>query len=92
MTTSDIPRPGWSATWVAGPDSGRTVTLTPGRQFVGRAAAASVRADDPALEPHHVQLVVGSDGLQITQLAGVTRVTIDVILSIGIPANCQAKE
>lgn len=83
MTTSDVPRPGWSATWVAGPDSGRTVTLTPGRQFVGRAAAASVRADDPALEPHHVQLVVGPDGLQITQLAGATRVTVDGVVLHG---------
>ncbi len=77
MTTSDTASALWAATWVAGPDAGRTVPLAPGRHFIGRSPRAAVRADDPGLEPHHAQLTIGPDQLELTQLAGGTRLTVD---------------
>lgn len=74
MDTRDFPaapHPDWRATWHAGPDAGGSHTLAVGQHLLGRAATAPVRADDPALQPHHALLHVHPDGgLTITQLAG----------------------
>ncbi|MDO8391482.1 MAG: FtsK/SpoIIIE domain-containing protein [Actinomycetota bacterium] len=70
-TTPHTPGPTWRATWHAGPDAGSCCLLGPGQHLLGRATAAPVRADDPALQPHHALLHVHADGtLTITQLAG----------------------
>ena len=62
---------GWSCTWETGPDAGATRRLEVGRHLVGRAHTASVRCDDPALQPHHALLDVQPGGtLTLTQLTG----------------------
>lgn len=63
--------PHWHCTWRTGPDTGGTTTIGIGRHLVGSAPRARVRCDDPALEPHHLQLEVHADGrLTATQLTG----------------------
>ncbi len=54
----------------AGPDSGSTFALGPGRWLVGRSASCAVRLDDPAVEAHHALLISAPDGLGVVQLAG----------------------
>ena len=49
----------------SGPEAGRTVLLTPGRQLVGRAPDAAVRVHDPALSRHHFTVDVSTD-LEVT--------------------------
>lgn len=50
----------WAATWIAGPDSGRTVVLADGRHLIGRSRVGRtncpIHADDPQLETHHAAL------------------------------------
>ncbi len=51
--------------WIAGPDTGRQLTLGRGRFTIGRVTGW----DDRLVEPHHVMVEVG-DTITITQLAG----------------------
>lgn len=44
---------------VAGPDSGRTFSLQPGRSLVGRARACDVKLTDPLVSKQHVRVTVG---------------------------------
>ena len=46
----------WEVTWVCGPDAGGRTVLAPGDWFVGRSGLASVRVDDPSVEPFHLDL------------------------------------
>lgn len=63
----------WVCTWATGPDAGATHHLTVGRHLMGRAHTASVRCDDPGLQPHHALIEVRVDGaLSLTQLSGRT--------------------
>ena len=69
--TSRSDRSGWRLTWASGPDAGQRHHLSAGRWLVGRAPAAHVRCDDPALEPFHVELRLWPHGeCQVVQLAG----------------------
>ncbi len=71
METSHPPTLHWRCTWHAGPDAGAVHTFGPGSHVLGRAAHATLTADDPALAPHHAVLEVGTDGRgTLTQLAG----------------------
>ncbi len=55
----------------AGPSAGETVVLGPGTHGLGRAASATIRIADPAIEPHHGLLVVTGDGtVHFVQLSG----------------------
>ena len=68
----------WLCTWHTGPDAGGTHRLGVGRHLVGRAHTATVRCDDPALQPHHALLEVRADGaLTLTQLTGRAPVLVD---------------
>ncbi|MEO6156097.1 MAG: FHA domain-containing protein, partial [Ilumatobacteraceae bacterium] len=60
----------WWCTWETGPDSGATFVLGAGRYLLGRAAGATLRCDDPALEAHHAELVVDHSGIRVAQLTG----------------------
>ena len=72
------PSPGALARVVAGPACDRPVLLAPGRHGIGRAAAMSVRIDDPDVEVHQAFLDVGDDGrLTLTQLTGRTAIVVD---------------
>ncbi|HEY5662925.1 MAG TPA: FtsK/SpoIIIE domain-containing protein [Ilumatobacter sp.] len=52
---------------VAGPDTGRSFALGPGRWTVGRAADATLRIDDPAVSRHHLDLELElGDGPTVT--------------------------
>lgn len=53
---------------VAGPDSGRIHGLPPGRHVIGRAAEATVRLLDPDVSRVHAAVVVGLDGVTVTDL------------------------
>lgn len=65
-------------TWIAGPDAGGTHALPPGRHVLGRATAADLRTEDPALEPHHLLLEVGDGGtVVVTHLTGRSAVRVD---------------
>jgi S-DNA-T family DNA segregation ATPase FtsK/SpoIIIE len=65
----------WQITWCAGPDAGGSMVVAPGRMLVGRAPQAQIRCDDPALEPFHAEVLLGSDGTwTVLQLAGRTPV------------------
>ncbi len=81
--------PEWQCTWRSGPDAGGTHPLPVGRHLVGRAVTTDVRCDDRLLEPHHLIVEVGDDGVVvITQLTGrapvrVNGVAIDEITRIG---------
>jgi S-DNA-T family DNA segregation ATPase FtsK/SpoIIIE len=58
MTATEIRQ----VTWVAGPDAGECHPLTIGRTVVGRAPSASVRCDDPAIQPFHAVIDHQPDG------------------------------
>ena len=74
----DEPAPPWSCTWHSGPDAGATVRLGPGDHWIGRANGASVRCDDPALEPHHALLRIDPSGrATLTQCSGRVPVRVD---------------
>ncbi len=60
----------WTLTWLAGPDAGGVTALGLGSHLVGRAAAAAVRCDDSALEPHHLLIEISSAGASVRQLTG----------------------
>ena len=63
---------------VAGPAVGSGMALTPGRHVVGRARDASLRVDDPLIEPYAALVDVdGSGQVTFTQLAGRVPVTVD---------------
>ena len=75
----------WECTWHAGPDAGGWVTLPPGRHLLGRATSATIRADDPALEPHHALVEAHVDGtLTISQLTGRAPVRVDGVATDGV--------
>jgi DNA segregation ATPase FtsK/SpoIIIE, S-DNA-T family len=59
----------WTFRWLTGPDAGGASTLPTGEHVVGGSASASIRCDDPDLEPHHLLVEVG-DGVTVQQLAG----------------------
>jgi hypothetical protein len=60
-----------SVSCIAGPATGRSVGLAPGRHVVGRGPAADVRLADPWLEPHALALDVSTGGqTTMTQLTG----------------------
>lgn len=68
---------------LGGPACERWSPLPPGRHSVGRAAAATVRVDDPAVELHHGVLDVEPDGtVTFTQLTGAFPATVD-----GVPCS-----
>ena len=67
----------WTLTWVAGPDAGGVTALGLGSHLVGRAAAAAVRCDDSALEPHHLLIEISSAGATMRQLTGRVPVRVD---------------
>ncbi|MDP2291809.1 MAG: FtsK/SpoIIIE domain-containing protein [Actinomycetota bacterium] len=67
----------WVCTWTTGPDAGASHDLRVGRHLMGRAHTATVRCDDPGLQPHHALLEVGHDGtLTLTQLSGRTPIVL----------------
>ncbi len=67
----------WACTWHAGPDAGACQPIAHGRHLLGRAAPV-LRADDPALEPHHALVEVHDDGtLTLTQLTGKAPIRVD---------------
>ena len=71
MDTDHATSPSWTCTWLTGLDAGASQYVGPGRHLVGRAHTATVRCDDPSLQPHHALLDVASDGsLTVTQLTG----------------------
>ncbi|MDQ3737983.1 MAG: FHA domain-containing protein, partial [Actinomycetota bacterium] len=62
---------------VAGPDAGSVLALTPGRHLVGRAVDASLRLDDPLLEPYAALVDVDHSGqVTFTQLTGRATATV----------------
>ena len=66
-----MPSGGVNCTWNTGPDAGASIELGVGRHLVGRAATATVRCDDPSLEPHHLLIEILDDGtIHATQLTG----------------------
>lgn len=67
----------WTCTWTTGPDAGGRVVLTGTRVVVGRAPGATVRCDDPALEPHHALLVVEGAAVRVVQLTGRAPLVVD---------------
>ncbi|MEI7546748.1 MAG: FtsK/SpoIIIE domain-containing protein [Actinomycetota bacterium] len=68
----------WCCSWHAGPDAGATHDLPPGRHLLGRADTATIRSDDPALQPHHALVEVRDDGrVTLTQLTGRRPVQVD---------------
>lgn len=68
---------------VAGPDSGRTLQLGPGRQVIGRAEGAG-QIDDPALEAHHALIDVAADGqVRLLQLTGRFPLRVDGRTTVG---------
>ena len=78
MENSHQPPLRWQCTWHAGPDAGAVHTFGPGSHVLGRAAHATLTADDPALAPHHAVLEVGPDGRgTLTQLAGGPPIRVD---------------
>lgn len=85
--------------FVSGVDARPTIYLGPGRHLLGRAPAAQICVDDPALDPHHLFLTLKTDGrIEITQISGREIVQIDgypigqrgAVLSAGIPASATA--
>ena len=63
---------------VAGPSTTTWQSLPAGRHLIGRAAHATVRLDDPAIEPHHALLRVDDDGqIEVVQLTGVVPIRVD---------------
>ncbi len=58
-------RPAVALDITSGPEAGRTVLLTPGRQLIGRGAEAAVQVRDPALSRHHFTVEVSTD-LEVT--------------------------
>ena len=66
------------ATWVCGPDAGRSVALAPGDHHIGRSRHAAIRCLDPALEPHHALLRIAPDGgMEVHQVAGQRALVVD---------------
>jgi len=63
---------------IAGPSTSTWQSLSAGRHVIGRAAHASVRLDDPAIEPHHALLRIDDDGrMEVVQLTGVVPIRVD---------------
>ncbi len=63
---------------MAGPSTTTWQSLPAGRHLIGRAAHATVRLDDPAIEPHHALLRVDDDGqIEVVQLTGVVPIRVD---------------
>ncbi len=52
----------------AGPQSGRRVSLLPGRYVLGRDSTCDVMLDDPSLSRRHLRLEVGSETVEIGDL------------------------
>lgn len=52
----------------AGPDSGRSHPLRPGRLVCGRSAGCDITVRDPRLSRHHCELVLGVDGVTVVDL------------------------
>jgi len=67
----------------AGPDAGRRIALSPGRYILGRAHSAAIRVADPALEPHHAIVEVGTHYLAVTQICGRLAMTVDGAVHAG---------
>ena len=80
----------WQCTWRTGPDAGATHELHVGRHMVGRAHTATVRCDDPALQPHHALAEVRYDGgLVLTQLTGRAPLLLDGLV---MPAGATVRD
>ncbi|NYF99155.1 FtsK/SpoIIIE domain-containing protein [Janibacter cremeus] len=67
VTRSTVPAP-LRLTTTSGPDSGRTLSLTPGRHVVGRGEMASLRLDDDTLSREHLAVSVDRDGVLVHEL------------------------
>jgi DNA segregation ATPase FtsK/SpoIIIE, S-DNA-T family len=68
----------WTATWMTGPDAGRTWPFPGDRNMViGRAPLADIRCDDPLIEPFHVQLCCTPRHRHVVQLAGRSPIRVD---------------
>ena len=66
------------ATWIAGPDAGRSVSLSVGTHVIGRSSGAPIRCNDRAIELHHAQVEVFADQtMRVSQLGGRGDVTVD---------------
>ncbi len=73
----------WQVTWQTGPDAGNSWRPGSGRHVVGRAPQATIRCDDPTLQPFHVQLDLEGETPRIQQLAGRMPVRVDGADDIG---------
>lgn len=75
----------------AGPDAGRAVDLAPGRHVLGRARSAQVPVADPALEPHHLMVIVGAGRqVEVVQLSGRLAITVDGAPHVAGPVRAGA--
>ena len=68
---------GLEAVWVAGPDAGGAVAISPGAHVIGRSSAAKIRCDDRGIEMHHAMLEVEGATIWFRQLSGRTAAVVD---------------